>query len=428
MYPAPGLNHAPKPLRVAIVSYFAPPQPAVASHRVLRLSRALLAAGHEVHWVTLDETRLLERDETLAQLAPVQIVRHGLGGPTLNSRPAARNLPEKVLRTLYHKLPSWFAVPDRHIEWMLRLKRHLPRLAVEQGFDVVLMTCGPHGQILSIPALRRAAPNTRIVVDYRDLLSGNAWTSAAGPRVQRRMQHKERALLSLADAVFVNSEEAHRSFATHIGELPCPVQVMRNAADFALVHEVESGSLETPLDEGANLGFFGTIFSRRRMAPVLAALEKLPDPVLAKTTLHVYSGAADSQQLLVEDLANVRSEVRARVHQHGHLPFAEALQAMRAMSALVLVNGREDEDNIFVPGKLYDYLMARRPVLFVGKQGDAWRIVEQTSGPDHCFTYDQPAELATAIEALQDRPADREPAEAYGPERTFAPLLMMLAE
>jgi len=242
------------------------------------------------------------------------------------------------------------------------------------------------------------------------------------------MQRRERALLSLADAVFVNSEEAHRSFAAHIGELPCPVQVMRNAADFALVREIESGTRATTLDDGVNLGFFGTIFPRRRMAPVLAALEKLPDPVLDKTTLHIYSGAPDSQQLLIEDLAAVRSEVRARVRQHGHLPFAEALQAMRAMTALVLVNGREDEDNIFVPGKLYDYLMARRPVLFVGKQGDAWRIVEETSGPDRCFTYDRPAELATAIEALQQRPADQQAAEAYGPERTFAPLLVMLAE
>ncbi|MBZ0151678.1 MAG: hypothetical protein K8J09_09115 [Planctomycetes bacterium] len=49
-------------MRVAIVSYYAPPEPAVAAHRVLRLSRALLAAGHEVHWVTLDERLLLAHD------------------------------------------------------------------------------------------------------------------------------------------------------------------------------------------------------------------------------------------------------------------------------------------------------------------------------------------------------------------------------
>ena len=52
-------------MRVAIVSYYAPPDPAVASHRGLRLTRSLIDAGHEVHWVTLDAAQLLRSDETL---------------------------------------------------------------------------------------------------------------------------------------------------------------------------------------------------------------------------------------------------------------------------------------------------------------------------------------------------------------------------
>jgi len=101
-------------------------------------------------------------------------------------------------------------------------------------------------------------------------------------------------------------------------------------------------------------------------------------------------------------------------------------RTMRAMTALLLINGSEPADDIFVPGKLYDYLMARRPILFVGNQGDAWRIVEQSCGPGRCFTHAEPAALAAAIAALTPRPAELPPARQFDAAATFAPLLALL--
>ncbi len=413
-------------MRVAIVSYYAPPEPAVAAHRVLRLSRALLAAGHEVHWVTLDERRLLARDETLAAATPAAIVRHGLGGPTLASRPVARNLVEKVLRTITHKLPEWLALPDKHVEWTWRLRRQLPALARRERFDAVLLTCGPHGQLLAVPGLRRACPDLRILIDYRDLLSGNAWTQRGAERLRQRILRRERNALACADALTVNTQEALAQFQAAVGAIPCPVQVVRNAADHALADEIDAQRPRPDLGPGIHLGFFGTIFPRRRMAPVLAALARLPATTLAQVTAHVYCDARDSKKLLDEDLATAPPAVRERVRRADYVPFADALQTMRAMTALLLVNGSEPADDIFVPGKLYDYLMARRPILFVGNEGDAWRIVAQSCGAGHCFTYSDPDGLAAAIAALAPRPADLPPAHEFDAPATFAPLLDLL--
>ncbi|MCA8975110.1 MAG: glycosyltransferase [Planctomycetes bacterium] len=413
-------------MRIGIVSYFAPPQPAVAAHRVLRLTRALLAAGHEVHWVTVDGAKLVARDDTLTALIPDAVVQHGLGGPTLWSLPASRTFFEKVKRTLAYKLSNWLPIPDRHVEWVLRLRRRLPALAVRERFDVVLMTCGPHGQILALPRLRRAAPGLMILVDYRDLLSGNAWTGSDDARVRDRLLERERRLLRHADALFVNSEQALAVFAAAMGELPCPVEVMRNAADFGLAEEVAARWPLPPIGDGIHLGFFGSIFPRRRMLPVLEAMARLPDAVLQRTTLHAYCGADTSRRLLDEDLARVRAEVRPRVVVHDYLAFAEALRAMAAMTALVLVNGPEPEDNIFIPGKLYDYLMAQRPVLFIGNHGDAWRFVADTSGPDRCFLHADTTALAAAIAALEARPEDLAVASEHDAATAFGPLLTRL--
>lgn len=414
-------------MRIALVSYYSPPDPAVASHRILRLTRTLLAAGHSVHWVTQDASRLLANDATLAAAIPPVVVRHGISGPTLASRPTARNLLEKVLRTITHHLPRWLALPDKHIEWTWRLRAALPRIVREQRIDAVLVSCGPHGQLLALPKLRAAFPQLRILVDYRDLLSGNAWTGKGSANVRRRLLARERAALACADQLFVNTSEALVRLQEALGSVPCPVQVMRNAADYALADTLAQQFQAQALGAGIHLGFFGTIFPRRRLAPVLQALAQLPPPLLATTTLHVFCDANDSRRLLEEDLAATSPAVRERVVRADYLPFGVALATMRSMSALLLVNGKDADDAIFVPGKLYDYLMARRPILFVGNDGDAWRIVEQACGKQHCFTYPQAEALARAIAELHARPADLSPAHAFSAATTFSPLLTLLA-
>ena len=413
-------------MRVAIVSFYTPPDPAVASHRVLRMTRALLGAGHEVHWVTLDERRLLRRDPSLASLIPAGVVRHGLGGPTLASRPAARNLPERVLRTLYHWLPDWFALPDKHVEWTCRLRRRLPSLAQEHQFEAVVLTCGPHGQLMSIPRLRRAVPAAKIIVDYRDLLSGNPWTQSAGSRVRRRLAGRERAMLSHADSLFVNSTQALQSFQATFGDLDLPVSVMRNAADYALADEVAARARSSRPSADVVLGYFGTIFPRRMLTPVFKALERLSAEALSKIRVDVYCDAQDSKLLLERDLGCFRPEVAARVTRHDYLPYADALVAMRAASALLLVNGSDPADDVFVPGKLFDYVMARRPTLFVGGVGDARQIVARTSGAECCFAHGDVDGLAAAIGRLVTGAPDLNPVPEYDRDVTFAPLLERL--
>ena len=61
-----------------------------------------------------------------------------------------------------------------------------------------------------------------------------------------------------------------------------------------------------------------------------------------------------------------------------------------------------------------------------GNPGYAWQIVADTSGPGHCFTYAETAELAGSIAALAPRPGDLAPARQYDAATSFAPLLTCL--
>ncbi len=423
-------------MRVAIVCYYAPPLRAIASHRVLRLTRAMLAAGHEVHWVRADPSKMHDPeeslDESLRPLIPNQVVAHPVGEQALVTKPVAATFMEKVFRSLAFELPRFIGI-DGFIGWSRVLRRRLRALVNENSIEAVVLCCSPHSQITTIPGLRRAFPDLRIFVDYRDLLSGNPWnipvaTDRRARRRQARLVKLERRLLRRADAVFVNTTMAREHFLRMVGGTGMPpVEVMRNAADYELADEVARYVEAPDLGAGVHLGFFGTLFPRRRLLPFLVALSRLPLDELDQITVHVYTDARDSKQLLAEDLAAVGEKVVSRVISHGYLPFAEALRHMQAMDALLLVNGPAADDAVFVPGKLFDYLTARRPVLFVGRAGDAADIVARACGVENCFTHEMPEPVAEAIAGLiGKRPADLEPLPEHAPAVTFRPLLSRL--
>jgi hypothetical protein len=298
---------------------------------------------------------------------------------------------------------------------------------VRESLDVVLLCCGPHGQILSIPRLRRRCPGLRILVDYRDLLSGNPWQTGS-PSVRRRLAARERRILAQADALFLNTDAARERFHASLGPVaPCPVAVMRNAADFALADEILDRAPPAPLGPGVHVGYFGTLFPRRNLRPVLTALARLAPARRDRFTVHAYCGSGASAEVLGEDCAAVGPAVAARVVHRELQTFADALRSMRAMDALLLVNGPTAEDRTFVPGKLYDYLMARRPVLFVGEPGDASDIVGRTSGADWCFRHRDAEAIAKRLDGLLSaRPPDLAAALDFAPDATFAPLLDLL--
>ncbi|MEO0479564.1 MAG: hypothetical protein AAF196_08800 [Planctomycetota bacterium] len=427
--------------KIALVSYFGPPQLAVASHRIIRLSRTLLEAGHDVHLVTMDPDQLPKRDPTLEALLPSEVRLHGFGGPNLVDRDA-RNFVEKVHRTWIFKLPDWRPVFDRHVEWSKTLIKQLPRLVESEGIDTVLLCCGPHGQLEAVPALRRRfGDRLRILIDYRDLLSGNTWRQSKSESIRQKVCAKEKAILSQVDALTVNNDDALTAFQQS-GAMPdgLRVEVARNAACPEVAKQVFDMGEVPDLGPGIHLGFFGTIFPKRRLLPVLQAMAVLPDELRQQIRLHVYCDATTSKDLLDEDLCRV-PEAASQVTRFDYLGYGDALRMMRAMDGLILINSPEQADQIFVPGKLYDYMMAERPILFVGGEGnapigDAARIVAAQSGPEACFTHSQVDGVAEFVRSLGTRPAgssapravDRLIPEAYRPESTFRPILDLCAQ
>jgi len=110
--------------------------------------------------------------------------------------------------------------------------------------------------------------------------------------------------------------------------------------------------------------------------------EEKIDPKLLQ--LDFYGDSGD-----LEKIAK-RYKIEDITHIHGHKPHKEVLKKQKKSQGLLLLSWNNEKENIFLPGKIYEYLAAKRPVLSIGyKQGSLKDLIEKTNIGHHVSTLEE---------------------------------------
>jgi glycosyltransferase involved in cell wall biosynthesis len=139
---------------------------------------------------------------------------------------------------------------------------------------------------------------------------------------------------------------------------------------------------------------------RRVVTPLMAALSQLKNHK-TRWFFHYYGG---HQSHVAEEAA--KYGLADRVVQHGYLPRAECLSAIRGASVALVLNpvsaNATDRDLGWIPAKLFEPLALRAPILFIGAtDGDAARIVQET-GDSGVFSGQDTSAIVSFLSALMD--------------------------
>lgn len=287
-------------------------------------------------------------------------------------------------------------VPDLSlVTWLPFLLSRALAVARASRPDCVITTGPPQSAHLVGLALRRRG--IPWVADLRDGWTFDPprppWPHPALAWFDRRL---ERAVLAAADRVVAVTEPIARDLRERLGleavtitngfdpdERPEPDgRGLLSDDRFSLVHTgrliVAGGSVRTLL-EGA-LELSRRTDGRRRLEVVLAG------------------ATSDAQERLLSD-----PRYGAVARPVGTLPRERALALQRAADALVVMaSGMPGRSSTSVAtGKLFEYLAAARPVLVLGEETEAARIVAET-GAGVAASERDPASVADALERLLD--------------------------
>ena len=349
--------------RVLIVAYFFPPLAGGGVHRVLSFTRYLprhgwdctvVCAGPRDYWVT---------DPSLeARVEPTTEVVRVAGGSGLATwmrlRPRTEGRRPGGVFAGLRALSDWALFPDSYAGWVRRATR--PVLArLEQGADVLLTSSPPDSVHLAGLAAKRRRP-APWVADFRDPWMGLHFRKPPTAWHRRRHERLEREVWSRADRVLAASRTHADRLRTRFaadGLDPGHVVHLPNGYEPSL----DAAAAPAPAGDAWVIAYTGTLSLMPDIEVFLEAvhdlLARLPEArrrLRAKLMGPFDAGYEDRAEALgltgIVEFMGPRPHSEARALQHA---------------AALLVHWQAREFPSMVPGKLYEYLEAGRPVVAV---------------------------------------------------------------
>lgn len=393
---------------VLVVAYHFPPGGGPGVQRVLKHVTYLREAGWRPVVLTVENGDFPARDESLLAHIPADVVVHRL--PILEPYSLYRKLmgtkgaaiDVNVNKTsdqrsgwkerLAEAIRATFFIPDARVGWLLTAVRAGMAIIRDERVDAIYSSSPPYTCALLGRALHRRS-GLPWVAGFRDPWTGflttpDRWFLPAA--IDRAL---ERSVFREADAVECAWQGIIDDALRKVPDL-----------DRAKFHHVPNGfdSADIPdvpyvRTDRFTVTYTGSMYGRRNPRTFLAALETLHrDGVLGPddVRLRLVGRFGDDVRTMLEASAFAGS-----VDNIAYVPHRESIAWLMRSDALLLIVDDAKESADIVPGKVYEYLGTRRPVLALAPRGSA---IEQLIGETRSglsVPQDDVAGIAAALTA-----------------------------
>ena len=378
--------------------YFAhsfPPAASIAAVRTWNTVKYLSALGWKVTVVTPKADYWLEINS--AASANAELARYGI--ERIETGHITRFLiPDyfKSPRSRIGRIVSIFTRKMLHavgIEtatgWTLSVLR-MRKEILKKKYDVVMSTGSPFFSFWLASHFARKG-RSPYVLDYRDPWHGHPHER---PNAKRFSKGLEANLQAGASAIIVVSE-SWAKLITVPNHCESKSYVVPNGFDA----EVDDQVTASRFDHFA-IVYTGVLYPPKRVLdPVFHAMAKLLDSGTVSPgslQFHYYGSHGD----LVRDAAQ-RCGCESAVVIHGRVSRAESFAATKGAGLSVVVTSIYPStglvDDGIIPGKVFECLGMRRPILGLAPEGSDFRKIIERAGLGRCFTGDEIGAIAEYI-------------------------------
>jgi len=290
------------------------------------------------------------------------------------------------------RVGEFFLLPDSYAGWVPFAVRAADELCRRERFDSIYSTSPPDSSHLV--AQRIAAKHgLPWVADFRDPWINLHLRSAPTPLHRAIHERMERSVASRAALVLVTTLEQERMMRTRYPT--SRVELIPNGYDeddFAR----ETGA--PPPGGPMIVTHCGMLTLGRSAKPFLEALALLKERSLAESDgLRVaFVGPRETEN---EEWVR-RFGLEGSVVFEDNLPHRECIRRERRSHVLLLLKHDDERYRGLIPGKLFEYIGARRPILAVGPEGEAAALVREL-GRGETARIDRPGEIAAALHTMR---------------------------
>lgn len=374
--------------KVLIVTYYFPPSGGPGVQRVLKFVKYLPESGWQPVILTVQDGDYPARDESLLAEIPKHAIVYRtkifepyrlyrkLTGKPANAPVDVENIPQggkrkSLTESLAEFVRSTFFIPDARIGWYPYAVSEGLEIIKREKIDAIYSSSPPYTTALIAQKLSRAA-KLPWIAGFRD-----PWTGFLS--TPKRWFFPAAIDRSLETSVFKNAtliEAAWRGILKDIlkkvPDIDCQKLIyLPNGFDSEDYPNVPSRS-----DEIFTVTYTGSMYGKRNPKTFLQAVEGL-----------VRDGNVEEEKIRLKFIGRFGAEVREmfqtsplhnRIEVISYLPHSQSVEELLRADALLLVVDEANGSEEIVPGKVFEYLGAERPIIALAPEGAIADLMRET--------------------------------------------------
>ncbi|MDX1463265.1 MAG: glycosyltransferase family 4 protein [Marinirhabdus sp.] len=271
-----------------------------------------------------------------------------------------------------------FFIPDARVGWVKPSVLFLTSYLEKNPVDAIVTTGPPHSLHLIGLQLQREL-KLPWVADFRDPWTTIHYHASLRLTEAAKKKHKrlEAKVLQHANAITVTSPSTKEEFKTIT---QTPIHLITNG------YEVTKEATVTR-DRKFSLAHIGSLLSNRNPLVLWEVLAELANELETfKDDLEIVLAGVIGDAIL-DSISSFG--LTSNIRNMGYVSHKEALQLQNSAQILLLLEIDSPETRVIIPGKLFEYVQTKRPIVAIGPQGsDIQPIMDETSSG----TYFTPSE------------------------------------
>lgn len=409
--------------KVLIISYHFPPTGGAKTSRMLKFLKHLPSFSWKPIVLTAKNPRIFNFDPSAIKELPKGIDVHRAATVESLIRNMRSHLhvhksnsdhsydsPSKIKswrRKLRRSLGRWFAIPDAFISWVPFAVSLALKIRNKEAIDIVCATAPPFSNLIVATVLKKLT-GLPVVCDFRDAWVSNPARKRKYPKVRRSLESfYESKVIRNADLVLSTTAGIAQDFrARYPDEASSKFALLTNGYDTEDFSNANTPEKICP--NRMKLVHAGHLTAERCPRHFLQALSQLlQERPSARSEIEVLFIGQNDPFLDGQRIEDYVTEYALEdvVRLIKHVPRTEALQYQMSADILLLFIGRVPKEQRLtygVAGKVFDYMLAKKPVLALADRGPVSQIIEETKIGDVIEPSDTES-IKTYLEKSLDR-------------------------
>lgn len=397
--------------KILLINYYWPPCGGSAVQRWLDLTNSFAKAGIACDVITIDDKiatfpfRDPRLNERIAESTTVYrtgsselfyVYNRLFGRKTALEKQSNIDITNtRFTQKIARFLRGNFFIPDPRRGWNKHALKKAEELIHQNHYEAIFTAGPPQSSHLIGLTLRKKFPKILWVADFHDYWTDNFnqkqfYRTAVAKWIDRRY---EKAVLKYADWIMTHCQSSKNLLSKKVNGIAGKILVHTMGYNGDLFADK---SYKGKRQDKFVIAYTGILAATYQPAVFLEAVARLIRNNPATPVQLTFAGAVS------DEIAHKINELHLENHYKflGYLSQKDAVELLQKSSVLFLCNPRVGDDRRIVPGKVYEYLAAEKPIISLSSPGSENEQLITAFHAGRNFDWNQDEEMFQYLQTL----------------------------